>query len=404
MSKTMKARIVSAVESYREGMVEFTKQLVSIPTVNPPGKSYQRCVELLARKLTELELDHTVVDVPGGKASYPRSCPLGFYGAGERTLYFHGHYDVVPASSRRQFRPAVKEGKLHGRGSADMKGGLVSMIYAVKAIKDSNINLSGRIGLAFVPDEETGGRLGSQHLGDVGLLGENGIGMLTPEPTSGAIWNANRGAISLRVTVRGKPAHVCLHHDGINAFERMLVVADALRALKFDVESRRTDFIVEPDAARHSILLLGGRCEGGTSFNVVPGECSFTIDRRINPEEDLDSERRRLLDTLDSFRHDGVELEVEVLQEGRSASTPADSPVAQALVESAKEVLGEPPRFEMCPGLLETRFYVEKGVPALAYGPGLLSVSHGPDEYVAIDNIVSCAAIYALTAIRLLAP
>jgi succinyl-diaminopimelate desuccinylase len=283
-----------------------------------------------------------------------------------------------------------------------MKGGLVSMIYAVKALVDCRISLDGRIGLTFVPDEETGGALGSRYLADAAILGRGGIGMLTPEPTSGAIWNANRGAISLRVTVRGRPTHVCTHYNGVNAFERMLMVVDALRAVKFDVESRKTDFNIHPDAARNSILLLGGRFEGGTNFNVVPGECSFTIDRRINPEEDLEAERRRLLDMLDSLRQDGIDLEAEILQQGRSAGTRQDNPVAEALAESVEDVRGEAPRFELCPGLLETRYYAEKGIPAFGYGPGLLSVSHGPDEYVEVDRIVDCATIYALTATRVL--
>ncbi len=402
MSKNEKARIQSVIRAHRDEMVALTEKLVSIPTVNPPGKSYRRCVEVLAQTLKELGLEHMVIEVPGAHASYPRFCLLASHGSGDRTLYFHGHYDVVPASGTSLFRPRTKGGRLYGRGSADMKSGLVSMIYAVNALRDCDVSLSGRIGLTFVPDEETGGAFGSRHLADAGLLGRDGIGMLTPEPTSGVIWNANRGAISLRVTVRGKPAHVCTHYDGINAFEQMLTVADALSALRLDVESRTTDFNIQPEAARNSILLLGGRCEGGTNFNVVPGECSFTIDRRINPEEDLDTERRRLFGVLDSLRQDGIDLEVDVLQEGPSAGTPEDAAVAQALAASVEDVVRERPRFEMCPGLLETRYYARQGIPAFGYGPGLLSVSHGPDEYVEIDRMVDCAAIYALTAARLL--
>ncbi len=402
MSKNEKAPIQAVTQACRDEMVAFTEELVSIPSANPPGSSYRRCVELLGERLEELGLEHRVVEVPGSKASYPRYCLLAFYGSGDRTLYFHGHYDVVPPSGKRQFRPRIRGSRLYGRGSADMKSGLVSMIYAVKALKDCGMPLSGRTGLVFVPDEETGGALGSRYLAETGVLGRDAIGMLTPEPTSGVIWNANRGAISLRVTVKGRAAHVCTHYDGVNAFERMLTVVEALRVVKLDVESRKTDFNVRPDTARSSILLLGGQCEGGTNFNVVPGECSFTVDRRINPEEDLEAERRRLLDVLDSLRQDGLDLEVEILQQGRSAGTREDSPVAEALARSVEDVVGEAPPFEMCPGLLETRYYAERGIPAFGYGPGLLSVSHGPDEYVEVDRIVDCAAIYALTATRVL--
>jgi succinyl-diaminopimelate desuccinylase len=95
-------------------------------------------------------------------------------------------------------------------------------------------------------------------------------------------------------------------------------------------------------------------------------------------------------------------IEVEVIQEGRASGSDERGPVGRALAESILEITGRPARFELCPGLLEIRFYAERGVPAFAYGPGLLSVSHGPDEFVPIDRIVECAQIYALTATRLL--
>jgi len=216
------------------------------------------------------------------------------------------------------------------------------------------------------------------------------------------IWNANRGAISLRITVKGKPAHIGLHYQGVNAFERMLVVANALLELKAEVESRRTSFKIEPEAAEHSILMIGGRCEGGVNFNLVPAECSFTVDRRINPEEDLEAEKQRLLMLFKRLRDDGIDLDVEILQEGESGGASEDDLVAQTLAKSVEAITGKPPRFEMCPGLLETRFYVRQNIPAFAYGPGLLSVSHGPNEFVKIKDIYACAEIYALTAAQAL--
>jgi succinyl-diaminopimelate desuccinylase len=111
----------------------------------------------------------------------------------------------------------------------------------------------------------------------------DGIGMLTPEPTGGIVWHANRGAISLLVTVKGRTAHVGRQYAGVNAFERMLDLAQTLRALKTEVEARVTRLPLEPAAARHSILMLGGCATAGANFNVVPAACSFTVDRRLNP-------------------------------------------------------------------------------------------------------------------------
>jgi succinyl-diaminopimelate desuccinylase len=338
------------------------------------------------------------------------SCLLGEYGRGERTLYFHGHYDVVPAQSVEQFKPMRKKHFLFGRGACDMKGGIVAMLYGMRALREFGAGLLGKIGLLLVPDEETGGARGSAWLASEGLLGRGGIGMLTAEPTGGAVWNANRGAISLRVEVRGKAAHVGLQHRGENAFERMHRVVERLLVLKREVEARSTEHNIgaEPELteggevrasrARNSILLVGGQSGGGANFNVVPEKCWFTVDRRINPEEDLEREKARLIGVFEECQRDGIPLGWEILQEGRSGACDGDRELGRALARNVTAVTGEAPRFAMCPGLLETRFYAARGMPAYAYGPGLLSVAHGPKEYVDMRRVVECGAIYALTA------
>ena len=148
--------------------------------------------------------------------------------------------------------------------------------------------------------------------------------------------------------------------------------------------------------------MLGGQSGGGTNFNVVPEECWFTVDRRINPEESLAEEKDRLIGVLESCRREGIPLAWEALQEGQSSACREQEPLGAALTRSVRAVTGDAPRFEMCPGLLEIRFYATQGVPAYAYGPGLLSVAHGPSEYIDLRKIIDCAAIYALTALELL--
>jgi acetylornithine deacetylase/succinyl-diaminopimelate desuccinylase-like protein len=226
--------------------------------------------------------------------------------------------------------------------------------------------------------------------------------MLLAEPTSGVVWNANRGAITLRVQVFGKPAHVGLQHQGENAFERMHRVVEQLQQWKREVEQRTTHFNIGAEQARNSILMLGGQSGGGANFNVVPEQCWFTIDRRINPEEDFDEEKAKLLGVLERCKREGIPLAWEILQEGRSAACREDEPLGEALARSVEAVTGEAPRFEMCPGLLETRFYAAQGIPAYAYGPGLLSVAHGPNEYVDLRRVIETGAIYGLTAMEIL--
>jgi succinyl-diaminopimelate desuccinylase len=367
-------------------MLELTRRLVAIPSENPPGNEYEECARTLIDELRRLGFD----DVRREGA-----CVLASAGSGSRTLYFSGHYDVVPAQSRAQFQPRVEGANLFGRGSSDMKSGLAAMMHAAAAVRDEGLLSTGRIGIVLVPDEETAGPRGSRDLSARGLLGRDAVGMLTPEPTGGVIWNANRGAISLGATMRGKAAHVGRQFEGLNAFERALPAMVRLAEIKKEVELRETQQNIAPAAARKSILLLGGRVEAGTNFNVTPEFCSFTIDRRLNPEEDLEEEKRRLRDALEGF-------EIEVLQEEPAAATPAGDRLGIILSRHIASVIGREPTFEMCPGLLETRFYAARGIPAFAYGPGLLTVSHGPNEFVPIRNIAQCALIYALTAAEML--
>jgi acetylornithine deacetylase/succinyl-diaminopimelate desuccinylase family protein len=400
------AAILSWLHGRQEEMAAFLAELVAIPTENPPGTAYRACSDLLESRIGQLNLDCERF-VPVGlemENGQPPVSLLASFGSGERSLYFHGHYDVVPAQSADQFHPFRKEHFLFGRGACDMKGGIVAMLYALLAIRECGRKLNGKVGLMLVPDEETGGKRGSAWLAGEGLLGRNGIGMLLAEPTSGVVWNANRGAISLRVRIFGKSAHVGLQHQGANAFERMLRVVERLEQLKREVEQRRTRCKVGAEQMRNSILMLGGMSGGGANFNVVPENCWFTVDRRINPEENLDEEEAKLLGVLEQCKRDGIPLEWEVLQEGRSAECPEGERLGQALSRAVQTVTGEPPRFEMCPGLLETRFYAAAGIPAYAYGPGLLSVAHGPNEYVDLRKMLDSAAIYALAALGMLEP
>ena len=396
LQRQARAEVLARIADAEPELVEISRRLVSIESENPPGRAYPDCASALCALLSERGF------TPERLGSAEAPSVRAFHGGSGAALYFHGHYDVVPASDRRQFSPELRDGRLYGRGSADMKGALAALIVAASAVREAGAELDGRIGLLFVPDEETGGARGSATLAEQGLLGEGALGMLSPEPTGGVVWNANRGALTMRVTVRGKPAHVGLSYTGVNAFEGMLRVAERLRALGAEVAARLTDYAIEPEEARRSILLLGGQAASGDNFNVVPGTCSFTLDRRFNPEEDLCEEKARLLGILDELRSEGIELEYEILQEAPAAGVAADTALGLALTRAVVEVEGASPRFELCPGLLELRFYAAAGVPSYCYGPGRLEVSHGADENVEIAALRRCAAVYALTALDLL--
>lgn len=379
-------------------MAALVEELVSVPTENPPGRELGRCAELLHRAMERLGLAPETIELEAGQLERP-AIVRGSAGTGAETVYYHGHYDVVPAQSREQFEPQRRDGRIVGRGTADMKGGVVSMLYSAAAAAEHGLLGDRRIVLHFVCDEETGSAVGSGHLREAELIDPAALAMLTAEPTGGTVWHACRGAITLRVQVAGREAHVGHVHLGSNAFEHLMHIARPLAELSHELLERRTSFPVESEEARGSMLVVGGQVGSGANFNVVPGSAWFSIDRRFNPEEDLDEELERLTGTISRAADEiGAEVEIEVLQRQPSGSTEQSDPAAQALARCVAQVEGAEPRFEMCAGVLDTRWYSQLGIPAFAYGAGRLDVSHGPDEYIDEAAMRRCAEVYALFA------
>jgi succinyl-diaminopimelate desuccinylase len=392
------------LESRAEEMAALAEALVAIDSENPPGRGLGECARLLRDTMLTLDLSPELIELPASGDLEEPCIVRGSVGAGARTVYFHGHFDVVPAQSREQFRPRRADGRIVGRGTADMKGGLVSMLYGAAAARDLGLLGDGRIVIHFVCDEETGSVAGSGHLREAGMIDSAAVAMITAEPTGGVVWHASRGAITLRVTVEGRSAHVGQAHLGVNAFAQMIQIAEPLADLAHELLARRTGYPLESEEARGSMLVVGGASGSGANFNVVPGAAWFSVDRRFNPEEDLEEEVARLTHTIDeAAARIGATVAVDVLQRQPSAGTDATHPAAVALARCAQAVEGEPVRFELCPGVLETRWYAQLGIPAFAYGAGRLDVSHGPDEYIEEAAMRRCAAVYALFARDVLA-
>jgi succinyl-diaminopimelate desuccinylase len=386
------ADVQAWLESRRDEMAALVEELVAVPTENPPGRRLGECGQLLRDSMARLGLSPELIELPP-TAELEDPCVLrGGCGGGSRTLYFHGHFDVVPAQDAEQFRARRQDGKIFGRGAADMKGGLVSMLYGGAAANELGLVAGGRIVFHLVCDEETGSTSGSGYLREAQLIDPDALAMVTPEPTGGIVWHASRGGITLRVRVQGREAHVGQAHLGDNAFEKMVRVAEPLGELARRMLDQRT------------MLVVGGSAGSGANFNVVPGSAWFSVDRRFNPEEELETELTRLTDTIaEAAARAGAEVTVDVLQLASSAATDHAHPAAATLARCVDEVEGASPQFEMCPGVLETRWYAELGIPAFAYGAGRLDVSHGPQEFIDEAAMRRCAAVYALFAAELLA-
>jgi succinyl-diaminopimelate desuccinylase len=380
-------------------IVAFASDLIAIASENPPGAYYDECVARIGAELATVGIGYELVET--GDRDMRRQAILASVGESGPLLYLHGHYDVVPAFGAHQFQPRVQGGRLLGRGASDMKGGLAAIVHAARAAAATGV----RIGLVIVPDEESGGRLGAVRLAELGRLDASAAGAIVAEPTWGTIWHACRGAFTLRVTTRGKPAHVGLHYEGTNAFTAAVDVVLALRELERRVRERKSKlaFTSGDPRAAESIMLVGGASGGGTNFNIVPDEFSFTVDRRPNADEDYDEAKGEVVAVLDAARERNVAIDWEVLQDAPSAVTPADSELVQAVVAGVARATGTTPTVTCCPGVLETRVYHRLGVPAVAFGPGLIERMHGPNEDVPVENLVAAARAYTEVAAALAA-
>jgi succinyl-diaminopimelate desuccinylase len=373
-------------------MAELLVRLVACETENPPGRGLAECADVLCEAMHRLGLRPEVLELaPTGTLTEPRIV-RGAAGEAAPVVYFHGHFDVVPAQDRAQFRAVRRGGTITGRGTADMKGGIVSMLYGAAAARELGLLERGRIVIHLVCDEETGSSIGSGQLRERHLIDPNALAMLTAEQSGEVIWNAANGALSLRVDVHGRSAHVGQAGEGVNSFLHMLKVAEQL------------DAYAQEMSERGSMIVVGGRSGGGSNFNVVPELTWFTVDGRFNPDVDLDVELARITALVtDAARAEGAEVSVELTQLAPPADTSASHSAATLLANCVADVTGHPAGFELCAGCLDTRWYAQLGIPSFGFGPGRFEVSHGPHEYVDEAAMRRVAAVYARYAGQLLA-
>lgn len=359
----------SWLDERADEMAALLEALVRIPTENPPGRELARCAGVLSDAMDGLGFAPELID---GRIV------RGSAGDGSELVYYHGHFDVVPAQSPSLFEPERRDGRITGRGTCDMKGGVVSMLYGAAAARELGLLDGRRIVFHLVDDEETGSTAGGGHLREAGLIDAGAVAMLTAEPTGGVIWNAARGAVTLRIRIAGREAHVGNAREGDNAFEHMVRIAEPLVALSHELPA----------------LVVGGQAGSGAGFNVVPGSAWFSVDLRFDGE--LEQELGRLTGLI-ADAAGATEVAIDVLQQQPSAATDPDHPAAQALARCVEAVEGTA-RFELCPGVLETRWYAQLGIPSFGYGGGGLDVAHGPAEYIDEAAMRRCAAVYALFA------
>ncbi len=435
VSSDLTERVLSAVDSQRDELVDAISAAVQIPSVNPryPGQVYEEIVggegevsRFVAGVYRELGAE---VDVFGLEAGRENAVGLirGTGGGGGRSLIYNGHVDVVPAGSLSNWRHdpfsgLIEDDRIWGRGSTDMKAGVLAQAFAARALKRSGVRLCGDLILEAVVGEECMNN-------DVGVSatverGYRADAAVVAEPTTGtaalAVMPTSPGQLWFTLTVEGKVTHAAnrgqtLHPTGagpapgVSAIDKGLVILEGLRRLEHQWAFSKRHPLYRPG----QFTIMPGILEAGTSGVQFP---LFVPERMRTeylvwypPDDDpevvkaqIEDQVRQISATDDWLREHAPRIEWRL-------HWPANSPASDAITEAmirAHERAADDTRFAGAaevagfPAVDDASWLTLAGIPAISYGPGDLAVAHADDEFVRIDEVMCATRAFALLAME----
>jgi len=417
--------LLAEIEAREEEITALAQALIRIPSVNPPGEFYRDCAELIGARLAPrgFTVEYLRAEgVPGDSERYPRwNVVARREGAGAGPcVHFNGHIDVVAPGegwTRPPFEARIEDGRVYGRGSCDMKGGLAAAIVAAEALIDSGAPLPGAIEVSGTGDEESGGLGGVAWLAERGWFSKPRVDhVIIPEPLNvDRVCIGHRGVWWGEIETKGRIAHGSMPFLGDSAIRHMAAVLDAFETQLYPaLDGRPTAMPVEPPGARTPTLNInsvhGGQPDvelgGGLPAPLVADACRLVFDRRLLIEEDLGEVKANLRALLDGLaqRRPGFRYSLRDLLEVRPSMTEPNRPVVRAAQAAVRKVLGREPAIICSPGTYDQKHIDRIGHlrDCIAYGPGILDLAHQPDEYVEIAAMTASAKVMALAAYALL--
>ncbi len=414
------ARLLKEVDALVEEAVQFTSELVRIPTVNPPGENYEDCARLIGEQLRRggfaVEY-HPAEGRPEHTPDHPRVNVVGVH-AGDgpgAVVHLNGHFDVVPAGDGWTVDPfggEVRDGKVWGRGTCDMKAGIAAAIYAAEAIRRAGIDHPGAIEISGTVDEESGGFAGVAWLAEHRRIARGKTDYaIIPEPLGvDRICVGHRGVYWFEVETHGRTAHGSMPFLGVSAIEGMGTVLEAFRERLLPVLATRVTGmpVVPPGAARATLnvnAIQGGQAGEAVQSPCVADRCLAIFDRRFLIEEGFEKTREEVRALLEETarRSPGLAYELRDRMVVHPVQTPAGSPVTAALQRAITDVRGREAALVASPGTYDQKHFARlAGVEhCVAYGPGVLELAHQPDEWCAIDDLRDATKVLALALLEL---
>jgi len=399
------------IDRHAAGLVQRLQRLVGVSTINPPGENYDLITAALAHDLTALGLKTKRYPIPSrllkqslppAQHGFPRYNVLGKLAVpgAKKTIHFNAHYDVVPVSGTWRhgspFSGAVERGWLYGRGTADMKGSIASLLTALEALQATGVAPKMNVEVSFTADEETDSALGTGWLvehapikPDYAVVMEGGEG--------NAVCCGHNGVVWLEVTVHGKAAHGSMPERGINALEKMAALVLGLEPHKKELALRK--FKTPEGKIMVPTINVGGvfGCGEGAKINTVPATATFTIDRRVLAiENHLAAEKElRVALAVAANKIPGCRITVAKISENFSCYTAPTHPFFAAMAATVANVRRAPAVFNVSTGFNDMHFFAaHRKIPTLGYGPGGIDY-HGVDERASVKELVASAKIYA---------
>jgi acetylornithine deacetylase/succinyl-diaminopimelate desuccinylase-like protein len=404
-------RAVGAREAF---MVEVAQDLIQCDSQTPPSDT-RAAAEVALKYLTAIEgVDAELYESAAPVMNLVATLPGGRPG---KRLVLNGHLDTFPIGNAAAWTAEplggeLRDGRVYGRGSADMKGGIAAMIAVVAAFAEAAPDFPGEIVLALAGDEESMGELGTQWLID-NVAKVRGDGVIVADVGSPQIVRlGEKGMIWVDVEATGSAAHGAHVHRGVNAVERLMVALSAVKQLESLAAEPDPEVVATIAAARHlsekeagagetrvlqEVTVNIGQVTGGISANLVPDAACARLDIRIPLGLSVAQVESRLHELVEGL--EGIRLQVQRRYE--PTWTPADSPIAAAVLQSAKDVLGREVAANMRIGASDARLWRRAGYPTVVAGLTPHNLG-GPDEYFEVSELVPLAEIHALAGARFL--
>lgn len=381
-----------------EEIVALLQAMVQAESVNPPADT-RACATVLLDMLHAEGIDGGPIEGRIRAVNVFASMTCGLPGP---RLILNGHIDTVPAGDGWTVNPfggELRDGYIWGRGACDMKSGVAAMLMAMVELKRSGRPFNGEILLQAVADEETGSQFGTLHLVELGYAPTPALA-ICGEPTSLRVELGNRGLRWIDIIVRGKASHAGRPGLGANAVSAAAEIVRRIEAIEFTTRDERFE-TPEPSFAVTKI-------EGGHTVNVIPDRCGLSVDRRMLPGETEEQVMAELESAIAPVRDSRPGIEVDVQVQIRPGSwdpyeISPDEPVARAAVDAARAVLGREPEIGYKAASTDASHLVTRaGIPTVLFGPGNETLSHRPDERIAVDDLIKGVEIYVEMFRRLL--